>query len=87
MFRFAIVLLAVSLFVSEARAQSFNFNPQCAVQAAQQFTQCRAGGGGTFGCLVQAGLGYWQCSGSSFTRGPVRAALTGRRALRVARRY
>ena len=43
-----------------------NFDAQCALQAAQTFSSCRASGGGRFGCLFSAGVGYWQCSGSSF---------------------
>lgn len=85
-------ILLVSLFVCflccsarEAEAQ-IQWNPECAVQAAQEFQSCRANGGKTFGCLIQAGFGYWQCSGSSLSGGPVRAAFVGRRAVRAARR-
>lgn len=83
----AVVCLAfLSLvIVPEAQAQ-IKWNTQCAVESALKFQSCRSSGGGTFGCLVNAGFHYWQCSGSSLnTRGKLRAALTGARAVRRAR--
>lgn len=80
-----LALVLSSIMAREVQAQ-IQWNPECAVQAAKQFSTCKASGGGTFGCLVQAGFGYWQCSGSSFSGGPVRAAIVGARARRVARR-
>jgi hypothetical protein len=83
----AVVCLAfVSLvIVPEAQAQ-IKWNTQCAVESALKFSSCRAAGGGTFGCLVNAGFHYWQCSESTLnTRSKLRAALTGARAVRRAR--
>ena len=81
----AIVALAVCFtFPPKAQAQ-INWDPKCAIEAAQQFAECKAGGGRPFGCLVRAGFYYWQCSGSTIPASRLRLAVTGARAVRRAR--
>lgn len=84
-----VALVAVCCLAREANAQ-IQWNPQCALESAQQFSACKTGGGPTFGCLVRAGLHYWECSGSTFGTSAggsrLRAAFTGARAVRAARR-
>jgi hypothetical protein len=81
-----VCLLFVGCFAANEAQGQVQWNPQCALESAQKFAACRASGGGNFGCLVTAGFHYWQCSGSTFgTRGPVRAAIVGRRAVRLSR--
>ncbi len=72
--------------VSRVTPRPFYWNPECALSAAEVFQSCRVQGGTRFGCLFVAGVNYMVCSGSDFTRGPVRARLAGRRAVRQARR-
>lgn len=89
MFRFLVFVLAfLAFFVCRScPAQTINFDPVCAFQAVQTFSECRQGGGRLFGCLAQSGADYWVCSGSSLTSssglrrspGRVRLAVLGRR--------
>lgn len=79
-----VCLLFVACFAAREAQAQVQWNPQCALEAAQKFAACKAAGGGKFGCLVGAGLHYWTCSGSTFARGPVRAAMVGRRVVRRA---
>lgn len=77
-------LAFLCLGASTAQAQ-INWDPKCAIEAAQQFAECKAAGGKPFGCLVRAGFSYWQCSGSTIPTSRLRAARLGVRAVRRSR--
>lgn len=71
-------------------AVGINWDAGCAVESALQFAMCRKNGGGYFSCTVNAGLSYWQCSGSTFQTSfrpanRVRAYMVGQRVLRRSR--
>jgi hypothetical protein len=70
------------------RPVGINWNAECAMQAATGFAACKQAGGRTWPCAIQAGLDYWNCSGSNFQTGfrsvnRVRAGLTGLRVRRA----
>jgi hypothetical protein len=77
-FMVAVCLLAASTQSTQAQV---NWDPECAIEAAQQFAACKAAGGKPFGCLVKAGFFYWQCSGSTIPATRLRAARLGARAV------
>lgn len=77
-------VLCLNFFASSAQAQ-INWDPKCAIEAAKQFSDCKAAGGKPFGCLVKAGFYYWQCSGSTIPASRLRAARLGARAVRWSR--
>jgi hypothetical protein len=84
MIRVLIFCLFGLVCCSAAQAQ-INWDPKCAIEAAQQFAECKASGGKPFGCLVRAGFYYWQCSGSTLPVSRLRAAMVGARAIRRSR--
>lgn len=63
------------------RERAIVFNGRCLIGAVAEFGQCRLLGGGVIGCGISAGLGYWECSGSTLSahRQRVRLARSTRR--------
>jgi hypothetical protein len=90
------VAVVICLFLSAdvsaqlRRPTAIEWDAACALQSAQLFASCRASGGGRWGCLFNAGVNYWSCSGSSITVADrpgqrLRAIRTGRQAVRRGR--